>query len=123
MQFASITPEGERTHSAIIHSHSTADSRHFAVHNGDSGNSMLDVQQVHAKVLGNERGRSIVRINTDMTAAHRGGEDDVMRKKDSHIHGRRFQLIDWNNSNASSVKIMVDHGMVHTRMLLRHGSS
>jgi hypothetical protein len=84
---------------------------------------MLDIQQMQPKTLGNEGCRSIVGINADMTATHRRGENNVVRKKDCHIPDRRFQLIDRDNPNTSSVKIMIDNGMVHTRMLLRHGSS
>ena len=57
-------------------------------------------------------------VNTNVPASHGCRQDKVVWKENAHIRDSSIQIFDGYNANSSSVKIMVNYGVVHARMLL-----
>jgi hypothetical protein len=79
---------------------------------------MFDVGQMNAQVLRYQRCRRVMGVDTNVPASHGRRQDKVVWKENAHIRDGSVQIFDGDNANASSVKIMVNYGVVHARMLL-----
>jgi hypothetical protein len=58
-----------------------------------------------------------------MPATHGCEQYKVVRKEDSQVRDGAFQIFDGNNTDASSIKVVINDGVVHAWMMLRHGPS